>query len=81
MKRRIFILILGLLFVGAVQAQVFIAEDETNDSRILSQEYGVIPYHGVAHDQENFVPFGEGVVLLAALGGAYLLRKKVRINK
>ena len=80
MKKRIYIIIttLFLLLAGAANAQVFTMEDEENtraegDIGVL----GRIPYHGVDYDQANdFVPMGEGMLLLTALGGCYLLGKK-----
>ena len=71
---------MGLLFAGAAQAQIFLEEGDANDNRAVSQDWGVVPIHGVTQDQANYVPVGSGIALLAALGGAYLLKKK-KINK
>ena len=58
-----------------MQAQVFSMEDEKNDREI--NDFGIIPQQWVDYDQGNAIaPLGEGLVLLAALGGAYLIGKK-----
>lgn len=80
MKKRIYIIIttLFLLLASAANAQVFTMADEENsraegDLDVL----GRIPYHGVDYDQANdFAPLGEGMLLLTALGGCYLLGKR-----
>lgn len=62
-----------------MRAQVFIMEEDENDrvTNVFGNgDWNNIIVHGSADDQSNWVPLGEGVMLLAALGGAYLLRKK-----
>lgn len=78
MKKKINILILGLLLSTAAQAQIFMTEDDHNLRSRSSEVLGVVPLNGVNYDQTNetYTPIGEGVLLLAALGGAYLLKKK-----
>lgn len=65
----------------STQAQIFNTDDEINPNRSyelneLNGEYGNILYHGLDMDQPNWVPIGSGVMLLATLGGSYLLKKK-----
>ena len=81
MKKRIQIIIttLILLLAGAAQAQVFTMTEEENDRAAgdMDAVLGRIPYHGVDYDQANdFAPVGEGMLLLTALGGCYLLGKR-----
>lgn len=78
MKKKINILILGLLLSTAAQAQIFMTEDDHNLRSGSSEDLGVVPLNGVNYDQTNetYTPIGEGVLLLAALGGAYLLKKR-----
>ena len=78
MKKRIVILGIGLLFVGVAQAQIFVLEDEQNYRSGTVTDLGVIPENGLTLDQTNepYTPLGEGVLLLTALGGAYLLGKR-----
>ncbi|MBR4561310.1 MAG: hypothetical protein IKO23_05280 [Bacteroidales bacterium] len=81
MKKRIqiFITTLILLLAGAAQAQVFTMTEEENDRAAgdMDAVLGRIPYHGVDYDQANdFAPVGEGMLLLTALGGCYLLGKR-----
>lgn len=74
------IAVIGLLLVmfGPVQAQVFIMdEDAGGNIRIKESEFTVpAPYQGTDLDEYEYVPLGDGVLLLTALGGAYLLRKR-----
>ena len=78
MKRTATILTLALLLTaGMAQAQIFLEDDEYNANRAnAGEDLGVVPYHGVTHDQADWTPLGSGVLLLTALGGAYLLGKK-----
>lgn len=66
-----------ILFVAfPVKAQVFILDDEFEGTqRNPSVDFGlIVPYEG--GDADQFVPLGEGVLVLATLGGAYLLKKR-----
>ena len=36
----------------------------------------IIPFHEVEWDQANYAPTGGGILLLTALGGAYLIGKR-----
>ena len=73
-----FIAVIGLLLVMMcpVQAQVFIMdEDMDGNIRVGESEFVVpVPYQGT--DWDEYLPIGDGVLLLTALGGAYLLRKR-----
>ena len=75
-KRFITVIVLLLVMFGPVQAQVFIMdEDAGGNIRIKESEFTVpVPYQGT--DMDEYLPLGDGVFLLAALGGAYLLRKR-----
>ena len=66
-----------------MRAQVFIMEEDENqrvENVFGNGEWNNIIVHGSADDQTNWVPLGEGILLLSALGGAYLLRKKKTSN-
>ena len=76
MKRLASILVLTFALALTAQAQIFLEEGETNDNRAPAEDWGVVPYHGVTHDQADYVPAGSGIMMLAVLGGAYLLGKK-----
>lgn len=56
-------------------AQVFIQDKETEGlDRTGYEDFGLVtPYQGGDHDQ--YLPLGEGWLLLTALGGAYLVKK------
>ena len=79
MKKRIVTILLAL-FMGAVptMAQVFIMEDDESmsprDPESAITFNVIVASQDVANDQ--FVPLGEGILLLSGLAGAYLLRKR-----
>lgn len=79
MKKRIVTIILAL-FMGVVptMAQVFIMEDDESmsprDPESAITFNVIVASQDVANDQ--FVPLGEGILLLSGLAGAYLLRKR-----
>jgi hypothetical protein len=81
MKKRIVTIILAL-FMGAVptMAQVFIMEDDESmsprDPESAITFNVIVASQDVANDQ--FVPLGEGILLLSGLAGAYLLRRRKR---
>ncbi len=76
MKRIIAILTLTLMLVLPAKAQIYVQEDEqpgrlqTGDPQVFVDMPGNM---GTAVDW--YTPVGDGILLLAALGGAYLLRK------
>lgn len=80
MKKRIQIILttLLLLMASVANAQVFTTDEEVNNRAAGDMEVlGRIPYHSVDYDQANdFAPVGEGILLLTALGGCYLLGKR-----
>ena len=79
MKKILLIFSILLALAAPMRAQVFIMEEDENDrvTNVFGNgERNNIIVHGSADDQTNWVPLGEGILLLSALGGAYLLRKK-----
>ena len=86
MKKNTVILTLALLLATAAKAQIFVMEEDNNPNRPsgteINGEYGNIIYHGTDEDQPNWVPIGGELLLLTAMGGAYLLAKhKKKTNK
>ena len=81
MKKILLIFTLFLALAAPMRAQVFIMEEDENEFRNVfgNGEWNNIIVHGSADDQANFVPLGEAVLLLTALGGAYLVRKLKKI--
>ena len=74
-------IIVAALMVGAAtmgHAQVFIMEHEEN----LREEtedvlaWPVNPQNGYGAATDDYVPLGSGILLLAAMGGAYLVCKR-----
>lgn len=76
MKKRLLILTLGLLFAGAAQAQIFIEEGDAPTRATTTEVPAWVdnPEHGESVD--HYLPLGDGLLALSALGGLYLLRKK-----
>ena len=83
MKKRIVsamaILALVLGTTMTANAQIFLDDDDMNvrDGEHGNMDIGnIIPQHGVDWDQADYLPVGEGIMLLSVLGGAYLLGKR-----
>lgn len=78
MKKILLIFSILLALAAPMRAQVFIMEEDENEFRNVfgNGEWNNVIVHGSPDDQTNWVPLGEGILLLSALGGAYLLRKK-----
>ena len=77
MKKLIAIIAALMLATAPAMAQVFIMdEDEYNNGRVSDPAaFGVmVPEQDVTYDQ--YLPLGEGIVVLAGLAGAYLLGKR-----
>ncbi len=83
MKKIITILAISLFTASVVRAQVFITDrDYENPRDGIETEWGIIPQQWTTNDQANeFAPLGGGLVLLSALGGAYLLGKRNKKGK
>ena len=79
MKKILLIFTLLLTLAAPTCAQVFIMEEDENDrvdNVFGNGQWNNIIVHGSPDDQTNWVPLGEGILLLSALGGAYLLKLK-----
>ena len=64
------------LATAPAMAQVFLDDDASNGNRAANADgFGVmVPEQNVTYDQ--YVPVGEGMLLLAGLAGAYLIGKR-----
>lgn len=77
--KKITILVLGLMIATSMQAQILVMEGEQNNLRNVTTDNGDLNnvlFHESQNDQTNFTPLGDGIMLLAALGGAYLVGKR-----
>ena len=76
MKKILATLIIILSFNIMSNAQVFLIDDEIDNPRIQNEEFNINNpgYHGSGEDW--YTPVGDGALLLAALGSAYLIGKK-----
>ena len=78
MKKILLIFSLLITLAAPMRAQVFIMEEDENEFRNVfgNGEWNNIIVHGSADDQANWVPIGNGIILLSTLGGVYLLGKR-----
>lgn len=79
------VMIAAALVMGAATdspAQVFIMENESNLREDTEDVLGwpVNPQNGYGTSNDEYTPVGDGLLLLAALGGAYLMKKKKKSN-
>ena len=78
-KRLITLMTVMLMAVGSAFAQVIITDEDVNNNRLNrdGDEIGVmVPRQNVDMDQWKVAPLGSGILLLAGLGAAYLVRKR-----
>ena len=80
MKKRL-IAIMAVLFltVGSAFAQVIITDEDVNHNRAEGDANAIgvmVPMQNVDMDQWKVAPLGSGVLLLAGLGAAYLMRTR-----
>jgi len=73
---------LTMLMMGNAQAQIYTGENESNDRINTEDVPGVVPGNGLYIDQSNepYTPLGEGWMVIAVLGGLYLIKKQ-KANK
>ena len=76
MKKTVVLLTVLFMAVVPLKAQVFIADDEFEGMMRLAESEYVLVVPNQASDADQYLPLGDGVLLLAGLGGAYLLRKR-----
>lgn len=76
MKKTVVLLTVLFMAVVPLKAQVFIADDEFEGMMRLAESEYVLVVPQQASDADQYTPIGNGVLLLAGLGGAYLLRKR-----
>ncbi len=79
-KRRVIVLLLFMTMSLTMKAQVFMMDaDENYREPENPQVFAGLPANfGAGYDY--FAPVGNGIMLLAALGGAYLLKKNKKSN-
>ena len=83
MKKTLIIFTLLLTLAAPMRAQVFVMEEDENEFRNVfgNGEWNNVIVHGTADDQTNYVPLGDGLLLLVTLGGIYLLNSKKENKK
>lgn len=80
-RRRVIVLLLFMIMSLTMKAQVFMMDGDENyrdpeDPQVFA---GLPETYGLGVDW--YTPVGDGLMLLAALGGTYLLGKKKKENK
>ena len=80
MKKKMLTLMTVLMMVaGSAFAQVIITDEDVNHNRATrdAEEFGVmVPMQKFDGDQWKVAPLGNGILLLAGLGAAYLVKKR-----
>ena len=76
MKKTLVLLTVLFMAVVPMKAQVFIADDEFEGMMRLQESEYVLVVPQLGTDADQFTPIGNGLLLLAGLGGAYLLKKR-----
>ena len=79
MKKTLILMAAMLLLSMPLRSQVLLTQEDLDAERMGQwEDIGlIIPIHEQDFDQaEPFAPVGSGIVLLTALGGAYLLGKR-----
>ena len=75
---------LGLSFTPLFGQMILTEEDAGLNPRATaptSTSHVMVPLQGVDFDQWEYAPLGDGLLILAGLGGAYLLAKRKRKNE
>lgn len=85
MKKIVLTAVASLMLVFSAKAQVFVLEEDGNNRDGGKPIAFIVPDHFENDDQTPgeeeeppYTPLGSGVIVLAGLGGAYLLRKNIR---
>ena len=79
MKKILLIITLLMALAAPTQAQILMMDGEENEIRNIvddNGEWNNVIFHCSEDDQINFVPLCDGILLLVALGGAYLMEKR-----
>lgn len=80
-KAFVIVVVCMLAFVsGTAKAQIFLQESDMGENpRVDVEDIGlIIGYQGGDHDQQEYVPLGDGMLLLAGFGAAYLIGNRKR---
>ena len=81
-KKSIAIIVILFLAIQSAVGQIILTEEDVGINQRLSGDantFGVmVPLQNSNLDQwkENHIPLGNGLLLLAGFGGAYLIRKR-----
>ena len=73
----ILLIVVTILFVACpAKAQVFIMDDEFEGTmRQNTEDFGlIVPIEGL--DSDQYLPLGDGLLVLVVLSGEYLMKKR-----
>ena len=76
MKKILATLILVFSFSIMANAQVFLIDEDVTNPRTQNSGFNIDNPAWYGSGEDWYTPIGDGALLLAALGGAYLLGKK-----
>ena len=77
MRNKLVVILTVLLFTtGIMQAQVFIMDEDVESNIRLGEKEFLVPVAYQGTDFDEYLPLDGGWLLLAGLGGAYLLKKR-----
>lgn len=78
MRKVLILMAFMALMTGNLNAQVFNVEDNPDNNRVQTKENVLVAQQ--SEEQDRFAPLGSGILVLAALGGAYLCGRKKTNN-
>ncbi len=74
MKKIIMTIAIATMLAGTAMAQVFLDDESVNNRAPGEPGSVIVPSQDVPNDQ--YLPLGEGIFVLAGLAGAYLVGKR-----
>jgi hypothetical protein len=80
-NKTVVLVALMLMLARPMQAQIFIMDDEFESNIRVGESEFVVPAPYQGGDLDQYLPLGDGLLLLAGLGGAYLLGKRKKEQK
>ena len=78
----ILLIVVTILFVACpAMAQVFIMDDEFEGTmRQNTEDFGlIVPIEGL--DSDQYLPLGDGLLVLVVLSGEYLMKKRKKSKR
>ena len=80
-KNKFIVLATLLMLVFPLRAQVFLMDDEFESNIRVGESQFVVPAPYQGGDLDQYLPLGNGLLLLTSFGGAYFLKKRTKKKK